>query len=202
VVCLTSSEKITDSLLTDWTVVPDMVETVENVKLGVRYIFPHDDKVSVTFTCLPSDPALLSTLKIERVKVSDIKLPTDIKVYGDYVYDITTGMADGTFKYDVTLPKPEDREADVAYLERSAEEVKNQPNTINIDEIKPIEENKINQDGNKVKAVELDHFTIFIVTNPGSSPTVSSATVDDQTQVTVIPGATVTVKLNVTTSGS
>jgi uncharacterized repeat protein (TIGR01451 family) len=102
----------------------------------------------VTFKCLPEEGT--TPLKIQQIKVSDLKLPEDTNPYGEYAYDITTDMQNGTFEYDVTLPKPEDQDVDVSYME-------------NLDsEVKTIEDEKINQEGDKVKAESLDHFTIFI----------------------------------------
>jgi len=46
-----------------------------------------------------------------------LKLPDDVKPAGEWAYDITTGMENGNFEYEVTLPKPENQTAEVSYIE-------------------------------------------------------------------------------------
>lgn len=164
-ICLTDGQEIKDSVNEGWNIDDEkgIAETKEEVKLGVKYIFPLENKVSVTFKCLPKDESLRTTLKIQQIKVSDLKLPEGTNPYGEYAYDITTGMSDGTFEYDITLPKPEDRAAEVSYIEKTAEEIKNQPEPLKDDELKPVDEEKLNQEGDKLSVRGLDHFTIFIV---------------------------------------
>ncbi|MCJ7826176.1 VWA domain-containing protein, partial [Patescibacteria group bacterium] len=135
--------------------------------LGTKYVYPYDAGVTVTFTCLPKDEALRSQLKIERVKISDLKLPEGVNLQGEYAYDITTGMENGTFEYTVTFPKPEGKTAEVSYIEKSVTEAKD--TQLTADDIKPVEESKVNQEGNTVKVTNLDHFTIFIATYSNSS---------------------------------
>lgn len=60
-------------------------------------------------------------------------------------------MKDGSFEYDMTLPKPEDKSVNVSYMEDKDGEVKQ------------IEEEKINEEGDKVKVEGIDHFTIYFV---------------------------------------
>jgi uncharacterized repeat protein (TIGR01451 family) len=156
--CLTD-QSISDSKSEDWNI--DLnngtAETKEKIKLGVRYLFPLENKVSVSFKCLPKDEALRTSLKIQQVKVSDLKLPEGTNPYGEYAYDITTGMTDGTFEYEMTLPKPENQSVAVAYTE-----------DIN-SEMQTIGEGNSNQEGDKIKINSLDHFTIFIATYGGTS---------------------------------
>jgi uncharacterized repeat protein (TIGR01451 family)/LPXTG-motif cell wall-anchored protein len=160
-VCLTD-EGVVDSKNEDWRVDGDKAETKEPVKLGVKYNFPQENRVSVTFKCLPKDESLRTTLKIQKVKVSDLKLPEGVNPYGEYAYDITTGMNDGDFEYDITLPKLENSTAEVSYIEKSIEEVK--ATAVKTDEVKQIGENQIGQEGDQVKASGIDHFTIYIAT--------------------------------------
>ncbi|MCW1949664.1 MAG: hypothetical protein KIH89_004475, partial [Candidatus Shapirobacteria bacterium] len=159
-VCLTSSETITDSLAIDWNYDPekDIYETKEKVKLGVKYIFPQENSVTVTFKCLPTNESLLSTLKIKRVKTSDLNLPQDTSNIGEYAYDITTGMVDGIFKYDITLPKTSDTNAGIAYIEKSIDAAKL---GVLDNEIKSISETE--QQTDKVIGKDINHFTIYIV---------------------------------------
>lgn len=154
-VCLTD-ETIKDTENSDWNIsdAGGYAETKEKVTLGVKYNFPQENKVSVTFKCLPKDESLRTTLKIQKVKVSDLKLADGINPYGEYAYDITTGMNNGDFEYDITLPKPDNTPAEVSYMEDKS------------GELKVVEEEKTKQEGSVVKVESLDHFTIFIVMNP------------------------------------
>jgi uncharacterized repeat protein (TIGR01451 family) len=153
-VCLTDETPILDSTDTDWNRndTTGISETKNKVELGVRYTFPQENKVSVLFKCLPKDESLRTSLKIQRIKISDLKLPEGVNPYGEYAFDITTGMQDGTFEYDVTLPKPENKTAAVSFMEETG------------GELQAVSEEKLNQEGDKVKVESLDHFTIFIAT--------------------------------------
>lgn len=150
-VCLSQGEEIKDTVNEDWEInfEEGWAKTKEPVKLGIKYLFPQENKVSVTFKCLPKEGT--TQLKIQKVKVSDLKLPEGVNPYGEYAYDITTGMKDGSFEYDMTLPKPEDKSVNVSYMEDKDGEVKQ------------IEEEKINEEGDKVKVEGIDHFTIYFV---------------------------------------
>ena len=160
-VCVNNTDNIRNSVELDWNydATKDIYETREKVQLGVKYIFPQDNKVTVTFNCLPKDELLRSTLKIKRVKTSDLKLP-NIENVSDYAYDITTDMRDGTFKYDVTLPKLSESTAKVSYIEKSLEEAK--LIAVPENEIRSIE--NLEQQSDLVKATDVDHFTIFYTT--------------------------------------
>lgn len=148
----------------DWSIneFAGTAETRNPVELGVTYVFPKNTNVSVTFTCLPKDTSKRTALKIEEIAISELKLPEGINSTTNYAYDITTGMKDGTFKYNVTLPKSENVHAEVSYIEKSANEATT--NEIKKEDIKQIEESKIGQENNKVKVSDIDHFTIYIVT--------------------------------------
>jgi uncharacterized protein YegL len=165
-------------------------ETKGKVQLGVKYIFPQENNVTVSFTALPKNENLRANLKIQKVKISDLNLPNDVKPYGEYAYDITTGMADDNFEYDVTLPKPDEEIAEVVYMEDKNSNVQT------------VSEEKTTQEGNKIQANNLDHFTIFVVTSSGNGPVLTTAFVNNQTQVTVSPGDSITATIKVTTSGS
>ena len=182
--CLTD-QVILDSLNEDWNIDLEkgISETKEKVTLGVKYIFPQENKVTLTFKCLPKDESLRTTLKIEKVKISDLDLPGGTNPYGEYAYDITTGMKNGDFEYEVTLPKPEDQEAKVSYME-----------DVNA-EVKVVDEGKVDQGGDKIKVGGLDHFTIYFV-----SVSLTTATLNNQTHVDVAPNEIITANLNVATS--
>jgi hypothetical protein len=123
-VCLSAS--VTGDSETKWTVSGDNNTAVTNdvVELGVRYVYPLDRDVTVTFTCLPKDESKRAPLKIERIKSADIDLPNGVSAATEYAYDITTdGMDNGDFKYDLSLPKSKVDGAEVKYIEQNADEV-------------------------------------------------------------------------------
>ena len=180
-ICLTN-EEIKDTINEDWNINTEkgFSETKEKVKLGVKYVFPQENKVSVTFKCLPKEESLRTTLKIEKVKVSDLNLPEGFNPYGEFAYDITTGMTDGDFEYDVTLPTAPDQDSEISYIEKTADEAKNQTE-IKTDEIKTIEEGKTSQEGDQIKATGVDHFTIFIITTGSDFSTSKSSYAQGET---------------------
>lgn len=211
-VCVEQLDNLTKSADEDWhdvlnkegQLVEGAKETKDAVKLGVKYEFPLENKVSVTFKCLPADEDLRKPLRIQQVKVADLNLPDEVNVDGEYAYDITTDMENGTFEYDVTLPKSEDLDVEVAYIEKSVDDAKEE---VKSDEVKIVEEKddiRIEQesDEDKVEVKGLEHFTIFIVTTSGDTPTLSTAMVNGQSYVSVPPNTSVEVELTVTTSGS
>lgn len=155
-VYLSNSQGVADTLNSEWNINinGDTAETKEPVKLGVRYIFPLENKVTLTFKSLPANESLRTTLKIAKIKVGDLGLPDELKPYGEYAYDITTGMGNGTFEYDLTLPKPDNQSVEIVYME-------NQSSTPT-----SLAGNQINQEGSTVRASDINHFTIFVVINP------------------------------------
>jgi hypothetical protein len=163
-VCLSAS--VEGDSDTNWTIDEEkgVAETDAPVQLGVRYVYPLDKEVTVTFTCLPKDESKRAPLKIERIKASDINLPDGTVAVSEYAYDITTdGMENGTFKYDLTLPKVEGSgDTDVSYVEKSANEAKEVELSEN--DLKNINEKDVENKTGFVEASNLDHFTIFLVT--------------------------------------
>ncbi len=157
----------------DWSIneFAGTAETRNPVELGVNYVFPKNTNVSVTFTCLPKDTSKRTALKIEEVAISELKLPDGINSTTNYAYDITTGMQDGTFKYNVTLPKSDKDNVGVSYIEKSVGEVKSA--SLRSEDVKTIEQNITTENGN-IKASEIDHFTIFIATYGNTSYTVGT----------------------------
>jgi len=67
-----------------------MAKTKENVKLGVKYEFPGNKDVSVTFTNLPKSDSKLSPLAIEQISSDKITLPDGVVPATDFAYDIKT----------------------------------------------------------------------------------------------------------------
>ncbi|MFA6383463.1 MAG: DUF4215 domain-containing protein [Parcubacteria group bacterium] len=161
--CLAENAEITTSQDSDWNVDgQNVAQTKENVKLGVKYQFPLDKDVSVTFTCLPQDS---DTLKIERIKTSDINLPDGIYPATEYAYDITTDMNNGDFEYNLTLPG-NNNVKNVYYIEKSAEEVVAE--SLDKDDLQKFDKDDVDIDGDKIEIENIDHFTIFVVSNPVS----------------------------------
>ena len=180
-VCLAEGQEIIETNNESWEINLEegWAKTKEPVKLGVKYLFPQENKVSVTFKCLPKDGT--SPLKIQKVRVSDLKLPEGFNPYGEYAYDITTDMQDGTFEFDITLPKPADQLSEVSYLK--------DPNA----NVESVDKGKTKQEGDSVKVENLDHFSIWIV----SSSMSVSGSFNGVSQVTVAPGTTIEVSLEV-----
>lgn len=169
---LADGAEIKDSVEEDWNVDGEKAETKELVKLGIKYVFPLDEDVSITFTKLPKNDSDRSNLKIERVKVSDLNLPDDFNTDAEYAFDITTpDMEDGEFEYDLTLPKPEGTEVQVSYIEKSIEEAKGDVNT---DDVKKVE--GVKQDGGVVKVENINHFTIYVTTYLDASLSILGST--------------------------
>lgn len=56
-VCLAEGQEIKDTTNDNWEINlnEDWSQTKESVKLGVKYVFPQENKVSVTFKCLPKE---------------------------------------------------------------------------------------------------------------------------------------------------
>ena len=161
-VCLTD-EQIRDATNEEWTIndVTQTSETNGNVQLGVRYVYPQDNKVSVIFNCLPKEESQRTSLKIQKIKTSELSIP-DTSEMGEYAYDITTGMANGDFSYDLTLPKPENSTAQISYIEKTLDQA---IENVEFFDLKKIEESKTKQQNDSVKATSVDHFTIFFVSN-------------------------------------
>lgn len=171
-VCISDDKEIIVSNRSDWEVSGNVAETKDDVKLGVRYEFPLNNDVSVTFTCLPKDESARSHLRIEQVDLSEIQLPEGYETDAPYAYDITTEMNNGDFEYEITLPKFEDdKNTEIVYIEKSVEEVKSAK--LSEEDVQDVSNES--DEGDKVKARGLDHFTLFIpiTGSPGNSPAVN-----------------------------
>lgn len=161
-ICLKDSADIVSSEKSDWDVSGNAAETKKQVELGVKYIFPLNDKVSVTFTCLPASSADRANLKIQQIASTEINLPQGTSAAAEYAYDITTNMENGDFEYKLGLPKSEVAEAEINYIEKSASDAKNE----NLDgaDLKTVEESQIEIESDNAIISNLDHFTIWIAT--------------------------------------
>jgi peptidoglycan/xylan/chitin deacetylase (PgdA/CDA1 family) len=168
-ICLDSGAKITDSAKSDWDVNDkgDTAETKQKIELGVKYVFPGDENVSVTFSCLPAASADRTTLKIQQIASADINLPDGVSAASEFAYDITTGMKDGDFKYDLTLPKSDVDGAEVKYFEKTAKEAVSAD--VTSDELKDVDNTKVKEGDKSTKVSDLDHFTIYLQVFPGGN---------------------------------
>jgi len=127
--------------------------TFENVKLNKEY---ENSGVKLTFTELPENSG--------NIKIQEITLtPEQIEQTGalsDKAYDITSDMSDGTFEYNLSLPIPESskgKDVDIKFTEDISQ----------IDSAQTVD-NTINSTPTSVSVTNLNHFTIFVVTNPNS----------------------------------
>lgn len=132
-----------------WSIDGQKAVTNNPVELGKVYVAPQNEQVTVTFTKLPENPG---TLSIEEITLSD-KQVAELGALSNKAYDITSNMTDGTFAYELTLPKPKDEKnvqikfaEDVAGLKK-AETMPNEYVDINNENVSTV----------------LDHFTVFII---------------------------------------
>jgi len=190
---LTENMEVEDSTEEYWNVDGEVAKTINKVKLGVKYIFPLDKEVSVTFTKLPELEKDRDYLKIERVKVDDLNLPDDFKTNAEYAFDITTfnedrdkPMKNGEdFEYDLTLPKPKGVDIEVKYTEdgNTYESV----------------DNNIEVKSNVVSIEGLDHFSTYCVGNRvlSAKPTpVEAETIPEWCKITISEGQSIQEAIN------
>ncbi len=120
------------------------------VALNTTYVAPQNDQVTVTFTKLPENAGKLS---IEEITLSDEQVAS-LHALSNKAYDITSDMADGTFVYTMTLPKPKDQKnVQIKYAE----------DTAGLANAETVASGDVTTKTNSVSA-ELDHFTTFVVT--------------------------------------
>lgn len=189
---LSKDSEVRDTNDSDWNLDEDekYAETKDKVSIGVKYVFPFDDKVTLTFTKLPSNEEDRSNLKIEKVKISDLNLPDDFNTDSEYAFDITTEMENEEFEYDLTLPKPEGQDVEVAFIEKSLDDAKKED--LKNDDIEKVESDKLSQDNDSdnVKVEELDHFTIYYTISTYAEPTLVTLKTDYSRGETVYAKAT------------
>jgi len=153
--------------------------TFKNVELNKEYVAPQNSEIKLTFTKLPENSG---NIKIEEITLNKEQIEQTGSL-SDKAYNITSDMKDGTFTYNLSLPIPESskgQNVDIKFAEEisqidSAETAGNTTET-----------------NSAVSAANLDHFTIFIV-----SATLATATLNNQSQVTVYPNDTIKATLNV-----
>ncbi|HWQ60586.1 MAG TPA: hypothetical protein VN420_05595 [Candidatus Fimivivens sp.] len=145
-----AGEASTERVLPVWQIDGRTATTTSHVEIGKTYVAPQDDAVTVTFTRLPKEPG---TLTVEEVVLTD----EQVALFGAMshkAYDISSDMEDGSFTYDLTLPK--DRDESDAQI-RFAESVSGlaDADTVPASDVS-VKKSHID--------VTLDHFTVFVAT--------------------------------------
>ena len=139
-----------------WSVDGKKATTNDPVELEKEYQFPENVEVMVKFTKLPENSG---TLSIEEIKLSD-KQVESLGAFSSVAYDITSTMEDGTFAYDLTLPKPKDeKNVQIKYAEDIAE----------LENAKIVSDDDVDAKEDSVKISDLDHFTVFVITTYSDS---------------------------------
>lgn len=124
--------------------------TISNVELNKTYVAPQNNQVTVTFTKLPDNPG---TLSIEEITLTPEQI-TLLGALSDKAYDITSNMVDGTFEFDLTLPKPVNHESAEIKFAETISDLKN---------AETVAGNEIKIESDSIKA-SFNHFTFFVVT--------------------------------------
>ncbi|MFZ2777677.1 MAG: hypothetical protein WAZ96_00545, partial [Candidatus Moraniibacteriota bacterium] len=150
------------------------VATIEPVELNKTYKAPQNNKVTVTFTKLPEKAG---SLVVKEIKLSAEEM-LSLGALSDTAYDITSNMENGTFEYDLTLPYPDkdsDGKAEVggnAKNEVKADDLQvlfteDKSGDLKKDDMTEVKDDKDTNTSKKVIEIKgLNHFTIFVVTNP------------------------------------
>ena len=152
----TSNQEEMDVSHEIWDKKGDKAITNDPVEMNKTYVAPQNSQVTVIFTKLPKNPGHLSIEEINLTKEQQIKF----NAVSDKAYDISSDMENGDFEYNLTLPKKDEKQAGVVYIEKSADEL----DTLKAEEVKSVEEKKISDKGDKLKIDGIDHFTIYIAT--------------------------------------
>ncbi|MBI2414399.1 DUF11 domain-containing protein [candidate division WWE3 bacterium] len=176
--CLDTEASIITSTTDMWEVdsATNTAKTKGDVQTGIRYEFPLNKDVAVTFTCLPKDTQELSSLKIQQVKVSELNLPKGTTTSVEYAYDITSDMPNGSFEYEVVLPKPILTTTELIYIEKSIDDATNED--LVKSDLKKVSSVQIEQTKNLLTASELNHFTIFLIVDGTNIPDFSNDWLD------------------------
>lgn len=154
--------------------------TIGPVELGKTYKAPQNEDVTIAFTELSDEPGNLS---IEEITLSDEQV-AELGALSNKAFDITSDMKNGTFEYDLTLPKPDNvDDVQIKYAEEESE--LNNAETIS----------DVDVENGKVEAGGINHFTIFIVVTDASMTI--EGTLGGSKKVTVMPSETINVNLQV-----
>jgi hypothetical protein len=133
-----------------WMTSGESATTSSPVVVGETYTYPINPAVTVTFSKLPS---VSSSLTIKTIYLTDEQVKTT-NAASDVAYDISTDMVDGTFEYDLTLPKVGENTG-VVYAE----------NVSGLADAKDI--SNVVENGSLLKVENLNHFTVFVVVDDG-----------------------------------
>lgn len=130
--------------------------TINSVILNQTYTATQNDKVSVTFTKLSANSGKLTIKEITLTSEQMAKTGA----LSDKAYDITSDMADGTFAFDLILPKPTNQEnAQIKFAEDVA----------GLKNAETVASGDVKTETASV-STSLNHFTIFVVAGTISSP--------------------------------
>lgn len=131
-----------------WVTSEESATTFSPVVLGEKYVYPHNSDVTVVFSSLPE---VSGTLTIKTVYLTDEQVKAT-NAASNVAFDITTDMVDGTFNYDLTLPKV--GESNMVVYAESVNEL------VDAKDITNVIENE-----SSLKIEDLDHFTVFVIAN-------------------------------------
>jgi len=135
-----------------WMTSGESATTSSPVVVGEVYTYPINPAVTVTFSKLPT---VSDTITIKTIYLTDEQAKAT-NAASNVAYDITTDMVDGTFEYDLTLPKVGDN-TKVIYAE-------NVSGLVDAKDISNVVEN-----GSSLKIDNLNHFTVFVVVDDGDA---------------------------------
>lgn len=135
-----------------WVTSGESATTSSPVVLGETYVYPINPAVTVTFSKLPivSDVIMIKTVYLTDEQVKATNAASNV------AYDIATGMDDGTFEYDLTLPRVGDSDK-VIYAESVS----------GLTDAKDI--NNVVKNSNSLEITGLNHFTVFVVIDDGDA---------------------------------
>ncbi|MFC1780366.1 SdrD B-like domain-containing protein [Patescibacteria group bacterium] len=124
-------------------------ETTKTVTTGTEYILEELDNLKIVFTSLPEEAGKLF---VKQVQVPEV---IDGNEVVSKAYNITSDMVNGTFTYDLYIPKTK---------EVDNPEVKYSKDGFNYNEV----EGEV-VESNYVVVKALDHFTVFVITDDDAS---------------------------------
>ena len=149
--------------------------TYEHLETGHGYRY-FDTGLKLTFNEI--DNPVDSTLTVRQVRLSAEEVE-ELGAVSDIAYDITSNMENGTFRYTLELPIPEEinkHEEDLGVMYAESEE--------HLDRVVSIEEEKevVTSNPDVIVFSDLDHFTLFLIS---SGRTVTTATAPGGTNYNV-----------------
>ena len=146
-----AGEATTERVIPEWVADGNKQTTGSSVVLGKKYVAPQNNQVTVTFTKLPENAGKLS---IEEITLSDEQVAS-LHALSNKAYDITSDMADGTFAYTMTLPKPKDQKN---------VQIKFAENVAGLESASTVPSGDVKTKTDSVSAT-LNHFTVYTVTS-------------------------------------